>query len=142
MYDAMYKATALSAFTTNVLNIAEKKLYPKTKKIHNISRIHHVRYNYSEAKSNFHVWYYSSIGSRKKIDVPTEPNAPKVEEKVKFDDEGEKFGFVSEKKKNPASLSGDLACTEEACVLTFPPFTKLQYHLDFGHHHYEGKNAM
>ena len=32
-YDAMCKATALSGFTANVLDIAEKKLYPKTKKI-------------------------------------------------------------------------------------------------------------
>ena len=54
---------------------------------------------------------------------------------------GEKFGFVSEKRKKPASLSDDLPCTEEACVLTFLSFAKLQRHLDFGHHHYEGKNA-
>ena len=44
------------------------------------------------------------------------------------------------KRKNPASLSDDLPCTEEECVLTFPSFAKLQCHLDFGHHH-EEKNA-
>ena len=49
---------------------------------------------------------------------------------------------MSEKRKSPASLSGDLSCTEEACVLMFPSFAKLQRHLDFGHHHYEEKNAM
>ena len=31
MYDAMCKATALSGFTANVLDITEKKSYPKTK---------------------------------------------------------------------------------------------------------------
>ena len=49
---------------------------------------------------------------------------------------------MSEKRKNPASLSDDLPCTQEACILTFPSFAKLQRHLDFGHHHYEEKNAM
>ena len=39
MYDATCKVTALSGFTANVLDIAEKKLYPKTKKIQNISTI-------------------------------------------------------------------------------------------------------
>ena len=53
-----------------------------------------------------------------------------------------KFGFVSEKRKNPASLSDDLPFTEEASVVTFLSFAKLQRHLDFGHHHYEKKNAM
>ena len=33
MYDAMCKATVLSGFTANVLDIAEKELYPNTKKI-------------------------------------------------------------------------------------------------------------
>ena len=45
-------------------------------------------------------WYWSW----KKKDVPTRPKAPKFEEKLKFYDGGEKFGFVSEKRKNPASL--------------------------------------
>ena len=40
MYDARCKATALSGFTANVPDIAEKKLHPKTKKIQNISTIH------------------------------------------------------------------------------------------------------
>ena len=62
MYDAMCKAIELSGFTVNVLDIAEKKSYPKAKKIQNISRIHHVRYDYSEAITKFHVWQYSSIG--------------------------------------------------------------------------------
>ena len=100
-----------------------------------------MKYDYSEAKTKFHVWQYSSIGPRKKFDLPTEPNTPKFEEKVKFYDGGEKFGLVSEKRKNPASLSDDLPCTEEACVLMFPSFVKLQHHLDFGYHHHEGKNA-
>ena len=56
MYDAMCKATALSGFTANVLDIAEKKSYSKPKEIQNISRIHHVIYDYSEAKTKFHVW--------------------------------------------------------------------------------------
>ena len=56
MYDAMCKATALSGFTANVLDIAEKKSHPKTKKIQNISRINHVKYDYSEAKTKVHVW--------------------------------------------------------------------------------------
>ena len=66
MYDTMCKATALSGLTANMLDIAEKKLYSKTKKIKNIARIHHVRYDYSEAKTKFHVWQYSSIGPGKK----------------------------------------------------------------------------
>ena len=45
---------AFSGFTPNVLDITERKSYPKTKKIKNISRIHHVKYNYSEAKTIFH----------------------------------------------------------------------------------------
>ena len=53
-----------------------------------------------------------------------------------------KFGFVSEKRKNPASLSDDLPFTEEASVVAFLSFAKLQRHLDFGNHHYEEKNAM
>ena len=53
-----------------------------------------------------------------------------------------KFGFVSEKRKNPASLSDDLPFTEEASVVAFLSFAKLQRHLDFGNHHYEKKNAM
>ena len=125
MYGAMCKATALFGFTINVLHIAEKKSYPKTKKIQNISRIHHARYDYSEAIIKFHAWQYSSIGPRKKFDVPTEPNTSKFEGKVKFHNGGEKFGFVSEKRKNPASLSDDLPCTEEACVLMFLSFAKL-----------------
>ena len=79
--------------------------------------------------------------SWEKIYVSSEPNAPKFEEKVKFYDGGEKFGFVSEKRKNSASLLDDLPCAEEACVLTFPSFAKLRRHLDFGYHHYEEKNA-
>ena len=67
MYDAMCKATALSGFTANVLDIAEKKSYPKIKKIQSISKIHHVKYDYSEAKTKFHVWQYISIGPGKKI---------------------------------------------------------------------------
>ena len=67
MHDAMCKITALSGFTANVLDNAEEKSYPKTKKIQNISRIHHVRYNYSEAKTKFHVWQYSSIGRGKNL---------------------------------------------------------------------------
>ena len=43
---------AFSGFTPNVLDITERKSYPKTKKIKNISRIHHVKYNYSEAFLN------------------------------------------------------------------------------------------
>ena len=53
-----------------------------------------------------------------------------------------KFGFVSGKRKNPTSLSDDLPFTEEASVVAFLSFAKLQRHLDFGHHHYEEKNAM
>ena len=129
MYDAMCKAAALSGFTANALDIAEKNSYPKTKKIQNISKINHLRYNYSEAKTNFHVWQYSSIGPANKFDVPTEPHAPKFEEKVTFYVGGEKFGFVSEKRKNPSSLSDALPCTEQACVFTFPSSAKFQRQL-------------
>ena len=55
MYDAVCKAAALSGFTANALDIAEKNSYPKTKKIQNISKINHLRYDYSEAKTKFHV---------------------------------------------------------------------------------------
>ena len=55
MYGAMYKAAALSGFTANVPGIPEKKLYPKTKKIQNIPKLHHARYDFSEAKTKFHV---------------------------------------------------------------------------------------
>ena len=39
MYDAMCKATALSGFTANILDITEKKSYPMTNKIKNICKI-------------------------------------------------------------------------------------------------------
>ena len=55
MYDGMCKATALSGFTANVLDILEKMLYPKTKKIQNISRIQLVKYDDIKAKTKFHV---------------------------------------------------------------------------------------
>ena len=60
------KTLEISFIETNELDIAEKKLYPKTKKIKNISRIHLVKYNYSEAKTKFHVWQCSGIGPGKK----------------------------------------------------------------------------
>ena len=66
IYDAMCKATALSGFTANVLNIKERKSYAKTKKINNISKIHHVKYDYSDkSQTKFHTWQYSNIGPGK-----------------------------------------------------------------------------
>ena len=63
MYDAMCKATALSGFTANVLDVKERKLYAKTKKINNISKIHYVKYDYSEtSQTKFYVWQYFNIG--------------------------------------------------------------------------------
>ena len=59
-----------------------------------------MRYDQSEGKTKSHAWQYSSIGPGKKNYSSSEPNAPKFEEKVKFYDGGEKFGFVSEKRKN------------------------------------------
>ena len=129
----------MSGFTANVLDITEKTSYLKTNKIKNISRIHHVKYDYSENETKFHVWQYSNIGPGKKFDVPVEPKAPRFEEKVQFYDSGNKFGFICERRKNPV-LSDDFTCTEEACVLTFTSFTNLQCHLNFGRHHFEEKN--
>ena len=91
---------AFSGFTPNVLDITEKKSYLKTKKIKNISRIHHVKYNYSEAKTIFHAGQYSGISPGKKFEAPTISNAPKFEEKVGLYDGGKKFGFVSEKRES------------------------------------------
>ena len=55
MYDAMCKAKALSGFTANVLDIKERKSYAKTKKIKNISKIHRVKYDYSDkSQTKFH----------------------------------------------------------------------------------------
>ena len=83
MYDAMCKATTLSGFTANVLDIKERKSYAKTKKIKNISKIHHVKYDYSDkSQTKFHVWQYSNIGPGKKFDKPSQPKAPKYEEKM------------------------------------------------------------
>ena len=66
MYDAMCKATALSGFTANVLDIKERKSYAKTKKIKNISKIHNVKYDYSDkSQTKFHIWQYSNIGPGK-----------------------------------------------------------------------------
>ena len=97
-----------------MIDIAEKKSYPKTKKIKNISRIHDVEYNYNEAKTIFHAWQYSGISPGKKFEATTISNAPKFEEKVRLYDGGKKFGFVSEKRRSPATLSDDLPCTKEA----------------------------
>ena len=66
MHDAMCKATPFSGLTANVHDITEKKSYPKTNKIKNISRIHHVKYDYSEEKTKFHVLQYSNISPGKK----------------------------------------------------------------------------
>ena len=83
MYDAMCNATTLSGFTANVLDIKERKSYAKTKKIKNISKIHHVKYDYSDkSQTKFHVWQYSNIGPGKKFDKPSQPKAPKYEEKM------------------------------------------------------------
>ena len=99
MYDAMCKATALSGFTANVLDIKERKSHTKTKKIKNISKIHHVKYDYNDkSQTKFHIWQYSNICPGKKFDIPSHPKTPKYEEKMKFYDVGEKFGFVSDKK--------------------------------------------
>ena len=62
--------------------------------------------------------------------MPVAPKAPRFEEKVKFYDSGNKFGFISKRRKNLDS-SDDFPCTEEECVLTFTSFTKLQHHLNF-----------
>ena len=106
MYDAMCKATALSGFTANLLDITERKSYAKKKKIKNISKIHHVKYDYSDkSQTKFHVWQYSNIGPGKKFDIPSQPKARKYEEKMKFYDGGEKFGFVCDKKEHSATSS-------------------------------------
>ena len=139
MYDAMCKATALSGFTANILDITEKKSYPMTNKIKNISRIHHIKYDYHKDGTKFHEWQYSNIGPGNKFDVPVEPKAPRFEEKGKFYNSGDKFSFISERRKNPDS-SDDFPCTEEACVVTFTSFTKSQHHLNFGCHQFEEKN--
>ena len=72
MYDAMCKATTLSGFTANVLDIKERKSYAKTKKIKNILKIYHVKYDYSDKnQTKFHVCQYSNIGPGKKFDIPS-----------------------------------------------------------------------
>ena len=82
MYDAMCKATALSGFTANVLDIRERKSYAKKKKIKNILKIDHVKYDYRDkSQTKFHVWQYSNIGPGKKFDIPSQPKAPKYEKK-------------------------------------------------------------
>ena len=68
MYDAMCKARALSGFTAYVLDI---------------SKTHHVKYDYSDkSQKKFHVWQYSNIGPGKEFDKPSQPKAPKHEEKM------------------------------------------------------------
>ena len=116
MYDAICKATALSGFTANVFDIKERKSYIKTKKIKNISKIHHVKYDYNDkSQTKFHIWQYSYICPGKKFDIPSQPKAPKYEEKMKFFDGGEKFGFVSDKKEHSATSSHEFPCTDESC---------------------------
>ena len=91
MYDAMCKARALSGFTAYVLDI---------------SKTHHVKYDYSDkSQTKFHVWQYSNIGPGKKFDIPSQPKAREYEEKMKFYDGGEKFGFVCDKKEHSATSS-------------------------------------
>ena len=55
----------------------------------------------------------------KKIDIPSQPKAPKYEEKMKFYDGGEKIDFVSDKKDHSATSSHEFPCTNESCILTF-----------------------
>ena len=130
----MCKATALSGFTANVLDIKERKSYIKTKKIKNISKIHHVKYDYNDkSQTKFHIWQYSYICPGKKFDIPSQPKAPKYEEKMKFYDGVEKFGFVSDKKEHSATSPHEFPCTDESCILTFQSFAKLERHLNFGH---------
>ena len=95
----MCKATTLSGFTANVLDVKERKFYTKTKKINNISKMHYVKYDYSnKSQTKFYVWQYSNVGQGKIFDIPSQPKAPRYEEKTKFYDGGEKTDFVSDKK--------------------------------------------
>ena len=127
MYDAMCKARALSGFTAYVLDI---------------SKTHHVKYDYSDkSQTKFHVWQYSNIGPGKKFDIPSQPKAPKYEEKMKFYDGGEEFGFVSDKREHSVTSSHEFPCTNESCILTFQSFAKLERHLNFGHHCYKERNS-
>ena len=120
MYDAMCKATALSGFTANVVDVKERKFYAKTTKINNISKIDYVKYDYSEtSQTKFYVWQYSIIGQGKKFEIPSQPKVPKYEEKMKFYDGGEKIDFVSDKKEHLATSSHESPCTNESCILTF-----------------------
>ena len=120
MYDAMCKATALSGSTANVLDIKERKFYAKTKKIITISKIHCVKYDYSEtSQTKFYVWQFSNIGQGKKLEIASQPKAPKYEEKMKFYDGGQKIDFVSDKKELSATSSHEFPCTNESCILTF-----------------------
>ena len=138
MHDAMCKATALSGFTANVLDVKERKFYAKTKKINHISKIHYVKYDYSEtSQTKFYVWQYSNIGEGKKFEIPSQPKALKYEEKMKFYDGGEKIDFVSNKKELSATSSHEFPCTDESCILTFQSFAKLERHLNFRHHRYK-----
>ena len=142
MHDAMCKVTALSGFTANVLDVKERKFYAKTKKINNISKIHYVKYDYSDkSQKKFYIWQYSNIGQGKKFDIPSQPKAPKYEEKMKFYDGGENIDFVSDKKEHSATSSHEFPCTDESCNLTFQSFAKLERHLNFGYHCYKERNS-
>ena len=59
------------------------------------------------------------IGEGKKFERPSQPKAPKYEEKMKFYDGGEKIDFVSNKKELSATSSHEFSCTDESCILTF-----------------------
>ena len=87
----MCKATALSGFTANVLDITEKKSYPKTKKIQNISRIPHVKYDYSEAKISIIFTFQQFLIDRKSSAVKFQLIPEKVQDKELF----EQFGILA-----------------------------------------------
>ena len=113
---------------------------PKQRKY--IWKIHYVKYDYSDkSQTKFYVWQYSNICQGKKIDIPSQPRAPKYKEKMKFYDGGEKIDFASDKKEHSATSWHEFPCTDESCILTFQSFAKLERHLNFGHHRYKERNS-
>ena len=61
------------------------------KNIHNIAKIHHVKYITEEKKEKFHVWQYYGIGEGKKYPVGKLPETPSYTVTVPFQ-EGHSFG--------------------------------------------------
>ena len=82
------------------------------------------------------MWQLSEIGQGRKYEVKGHPVAPVYEEKMPFFEVGDSFGSIQTQSKSEI----DIPCTDEACILNFRSYKKLEKHLNFGQHKFAIEN--